>query len=95
MQNLGYQVVTTEHRDPFTRYVTHDLLECIDELAIGHNQVIGIQSTSASNHAARRNKITALINDNKPIRGWLAKCELWIISWYNDKDTPRIEKIEL
>jgi hypothetical protein len=90
-ESRGYAVVKTEYRDPFTRFVTHDLLGCIDCLALKPNEVIAIQYTSQSNHADRRKKILSLQSAGEPIAHWLTVLPLHIVSFKPDSDDPRIE----
>jgi hypothetical protein len=87
----GYVLVKTEHRDAFAKFVTHDLLECIDALALKDGEVIGLQYTNAGNHANHRNKINALIAAGKPIKHWLSVLPLHLISFTPESEEPRIE----
>jgi hypothetical protein len=56
LRELGYLVATVEHYNSFTRR-KHDLFGCIDLLAIGNGETLGIQVTSRSNMSARIKKI--------------------------------------
>ncbi len=66
-----------ERYNAFTR-TRHDLFGFIDLIVLADGELIGVQATSASNHAARRTKILA-----SPYLGpWLdcgGKVEVW--SW--------------
>lgn len=90
-EQRGYTLVKTEHRDAFAKFVTHDLLECIDALALKEGEVIALQYTNAGNHANHRNKINALIAAGKPIKYWLSALPLHLISFTPESEDPRIE----
>lgn len=58
MRGQGYTCAITEHWNAFDRK-RHDLFGFIDLLCIRKNEVVGIQTTSASNVSARVKKITS------------------------------------
>jgi len=56
LEKQGYLVEITERWNAFARK-RKDLFDFIDLLAIKENEILGIQTTSASNISARVNKI--------------------------------------
>ncbi len=58
MRKLGYVAAITEKWNQFAR-IRQDLFGFIDVLCLGNNEVIGVQTTSGSNVAARVAKIAA------------------------------------
>lgn len=56
MASEGYLVGVVEHWNPFAR-IRQDLYGCIDLLGVGAGGTLAIQTTSASNVAARVRKI--------------------------------------
>jgi len=76
-----------------------DLFKFGDIIAIGSKGAILVQSTSGTNHVARRKKILRI----PAAKAWLKSCgQIWIVSW-NKKGargklkrwTPRIEYMKL
>lgn len=57
MRSRGYLCAVTEHWNHFAK-IRQDLFGIIDILCLGDNEVVGVQSTSASNISARVKKIT-------------------------------------
>lgn len=84
LQNLrsqGYTVQVVERWNSFARKRI-DLYGCIDLVACGQGSILGVQATSWSNHAARRNKSIA----EPRLYDWLAsggRFEVW--SWKGRK----------
>jgi hypothetical protein len=56
MRDQGYRCAIVEHWNPFAR-IRQDLFGIIDVLAIKDGQTVAVQTTSASNVAARVRKI--------------------------------------
>lgn len=80
-RDRGYTCAVTERWNPFAK-IRQDLFTFIDVLALGNGQMIGIQTTSASNHAKRREKILA----TPEARDWIAAGgEVLIVSWKKPK----------
>lgn len=97
----GFTAEIVEHWLPWAKR-RRDLFDCIDVLALhaDHFGLLGVQTTSASNHAARRVKALA----NPTIELWVRtgnRFEVW--SWSKRKDksrgrllwTPRVEPLAL
>jgi len=79
----GWPANVVEQRVPRV-FITRDLFNCIDIVAIADHAILGIQATSGTNHAARRAKILA---EPRALQ-WLqagARFEVW--SW--SKRGPR------
>lgn len=57
MRQRGYTVAVVERWNPFAR-IRQDLYGFIDILCLGEGEIVGVQSTSDSNVAARITKIT-------------------------------------
>lgn len=74
---LGYDCAITEHWNSFAK-IRQDLFGFIDILAMGYGQIVGIQTTSYSNHTTRRTKILGL----EVAKHWLeAGGLISIMSW--------------
>jgi hypothetical protein len=73
----GYVVANVEHWNPFARR-RQDLWGFIDTLAFNDTELLAIQSTSASNHAARMLKVIEGMR-RMPALGNLMRIEVW--SW--------------
>lgn len=58
LREQGWSCEITEHWNPFARRRV-DLFDCIDVLAVKGNRLLGVQTTSGSNVAARVTKIMA------------------------------------
>lgn len=56
LRNRGYRVAKVEHWNPFAK-IRQDLFGVIDLIALGDNEVVGIQATSYSNVSSRVEKI--------------------------------------
>lgn len=74
---MGYRCWIVERWDSYARKRV-DLFHCIDVLAIGNGETVGIQTTTRSNMWARRKKI----QDNKYLpelldSGWRIILEGW------------------
>ena len=82
LRSAGFACQVVERWCPFSRRRI-DLFGCIDIVALhpagdGVRGVLGIQATSASNHAARRRKLQALAE----ARLWVQTGNaLWVVSW--------------
>lgn len=63
---LGYAIETVEKKVPYG-FISQDLYGWQDLQALGKGECIGIQVTTYSNHAARRNKMLLL----RSLRDWL------------------------
>jgi hypothetical protein len=87
----GYTLVATEFRGVRQRFRKHDLLGCIDCLALKEGEVIGVQFTDNTSHGKHRTKIEALVTEGKPIKYWLSALPLHLISFTPDSEDPRIE----
>ncbi len=55
-RRAGYLAAVVEHWNPHVR-IRQDLFGCIDVIAVGNGETVGIQSTTAKNAAARVKKI--------------------------------------
>lgn len=85
-RDAGFTCAVTEKWNPYAK-IRQDLLGFIDIIAITTGRTIGIQTTSGSNHAARREKIKGLPDARK----WLlANNEIHVASW--SKRKPRGQK---
>lgn len=74
MRRRGWTAEKVEQR--ITRFITRDLFNVIDIVALDGTRIVGVQVTSGSNHAARRTKILA----EPLVQRWLAcgaELELW------------------
>lgn len=73
--------------------IKRDLFGIFDLLAYmpGQIAVLGIQVTSASNHAARSKKLSL----SSELRDWLRSGHgAWVVSWKMDADSiPRVEQM--
>jgi hypothetical protein len=76
MRGLGYLCDVVERRVPFT-HTTRDLYGMIDILAIKGEDIVGIQTTSAANMAARVTKITEHANYPVVIRALRILVQGW------------------
>ncbi len=56
LRRRGYLVEKVEQRITFKGFITRDAFGCIDLLAVREGEIVGIQTTSRSNLAARRTK---------------------------------------
>jgi hypothetical protein len=77
LRRHGIPAQVVERRVPHTRNVTIDLFGCIDVIALP-GEILGIQVTTGSHHAARLKKA----REEKRLVMWLicgAKFEVW--SW--------------
>jgi len=102
LRKRGHRVGLVERYNQFSRKRT-DLFGFIDAIAIQKDEIIGIQSTSGTNHSGHRKKILEERADEA--RAWIiagGKIELW--SWSRHKVkrggkavrwTPRVEEITL
>ena len=88
-RSLGYKARVTEHWNPFAK-VRQDLFGFIDVVAVGNGNIIGVQATSWSNHAARKSKIMSI---EEPITWCQSRGLVHLISWKKVKNrwTPRLE----
>ena len=87
----GYLVSVVERYCPFGR-VRQDLYGMIDLLAVQKGQTVGIQTTTASNFAARRKKIKE--HENLPMllaAGW----KIIIHGWRKDTKGKWVLKEEI
>lgn len=86
-RSKGYIAAVTEHWNPFAK-VRQDLFDCIDLIALTPEGIVGIQTTSATNHSARRTKALG----SPKMGAWCSAGGLfWIVSW--DGPVPRIEPL--
>ena len=77
LRDEGFLVSVVEHWNPHAR-IRQDMFGCIDLVALGNGQTIGVQTTSYSNMSARRNKIAenpALEEMSKS--GWIVEVHGW------------------
>lgn len=77
LRKLGYCVQVVERWNAFAR-CRQDLFGVVDVIALGANEVLGIQVTSRSNHSTRVKKVL----EADGTKYWLkagAKLEVW--SW--------------
>lgn len=82
-RELGFDCWVVEKWNPHAK-VRQDLFNFIDIVAMDGDRIIGIQSTSYSNHATRRNKIL----ENKYAQVWYRSGgEIIVSSWR--KISPR------
>lgn len=80
-KSLGFPCAITEKWNPFAR-IRQDLFGFIDLVVLAGDNLYAIQTTSASNKAARLNKICALPNAKK----WLeAGGKIKLITWGKHK----------
>lgn len=96
----GHVVAITERWNPFAK-LRQDLFGFIDLVAMHEGTVglLGVQTTSGDNHAARKTKILGLA----AARLWLSTGNrIWIVSWRKvgakgtvKKWEPRLESIEI
>jgi hypothetical protein len=56
LRQRGYVVEKVEQRLTFRGFVTRDLFGCIDLIAVRWGEIVGVQTTSRNNLAARRRK---------------------------------------
>jgi hypothetical protein len=56
LRGRGYAVEKVEQRLTFRGFITRDLFGCIDLIAVRRGEIVGVQTTSRSNLAARRTK---------------------------------------
>ncbi len=56
LRERGYVVEKVEQRLPGKRFVTRDFLGCVDLIGVRQGEIVGIQTTTRSNLAARRSK---------------------------------------
>ena len=56
LRQRGYWAEKVEQRLTFKGFVTRDLFGCVDIIAVREGEIIGVQTTSRSNLAARRTK---------------------------------------
>lgn len=83
LEGFGFRVAITEHWNQWA-HIRQDLFGFIDLVALGTGKVIGVQTTTASHRASRREKILALDN----ARRWCqAGAYIWLITW--SKRGPR------
>ena len=85
LRSLGYLAQVVERWQPYCKPkpggppgVRIDLFGCIDLVAVGHGELLGVQACSGSSHSSRREK--ALTQPG--LRGWLdggGQFEVW--SW--------------
>lgn len=86
----GYSCYTVEHFGRHTKR-THDLLGCMDMVALRKGETLGVQITSHSNHASRRTKIYGL----KSALEWVqAGNRLVILSWGEDVEKREYHRME-
>lgn len=101
LERLGWEVGTVERYNSFIKR-KFDLFNFIDLVCMAYPHppcgLVAVQTTSGSNHAARRSKITGEPKIAESAKRWL-KCggHIWIISWTKRKKPakwqPRIEII--
>lgn len=85
-RDAGFTCAVTEKWNPYAK-IRQDLFGFIDLVALIPGRIVGIQTTSGSNHAARREKIRGLPEARK----WLETgAEIHIASWAKKK--PRGQK---
>lgn len=94
LRAAGFVVGITEHWNSFIKQ-RKDLFGWCDLVAIkeGTTGILGVQTTSGSNHAARRTKILSI----PAARLWVA-CgnRIWVMSWKKTRKwEPWIEQIEI
>lgn len=65
LRENGYEAQVVERWNQFAG-IRQDLFGCIDIVAVGNGEILGVQATSASNLSARRTKSEPLA------KGWLA-----------------------
>jgi hypothetical protein len=83
----GYVAAVTEHWNPFAK-IRQDLFDCIDVIALTPEGIVGIQTTSGSNHTARKTKALG----SPKMGAWCASGgRFWIMSWIGT--VPRIETV--
>lgn len=77
LKSQGYLVSIVEKWNPHAK-IRQDLFGFIDLLAIKHGETLAVQTTTASNFAARKTKI--LSHENLPIvsaSGWQIRLHGW------------------
>lgn len=75
LRRMGYRPAVVERWNPYAR-IRQDLYGCIDLIGIRPGEILGVQTTSGTNHAARRSKALA----EPAVREWLAaggRFEIW------------------
>jgi hypothetical protein len=73
----GWMASVVEKWVPKAR-IRQDLFDCIDIVACTPGGIVGIQTTSASNHAARRTKAQA----SEKMAAWCRSGgKFWVVSW--------------
>ena len=74
----GYLCAVVEKWNPHAR-IRQDLFGCIDVLAVGNGETIGIQSTSYTNVSARVRKVEDMPETVERLRegGWRVVIEGW------------------
>ena len=77
-RKAGYIAAVVEKWNPHAR-IRQDLFGCIDVIAVGNGETVGIQSTSDRNLAARVRKIEDLPETVARLRegGWRVVVEGW------------------
>jgi carbonic anhydrase len=86
LRKLGYSAVVTERWNPFAK-IRQDLFGIVDVLAVRRGETLAVQCTSATNVAARVNKIAA--HESTPrLReaGW----RLEVHGWRKGTPEPRV-----
>jgi hypothetical protein len=68
LRGRGYAVEKVEQRLTFKGFITRDLFGCIDLIAVRRGEIVGVQTTSRSNLAARRAKALG----SPGLEAWLA-----------------------
>lgn len=83
LRGQGYTAQVVERFNIHAK-VRVDLFGCIDVVAIGNGQIIGVQACAGASHAARKAKALAI----PALRTWV-ECggTFWVVSW--SKRGPR------
>lgn len=85
----GYTAAITERWNPYAR-IRQDLFGIIDIVALGENETIGVQCTSAANMSSRVQKIADA--ESTPLlrrAGW----KLWVIGWRKNAAGRWVERV--
>lgn len=93
LNERGHIFGSVEQTIPST-FIKRDFLGCIDMIAIIDRMIVGIQITSASNHAARMNKAKA----EPRIRKWIdagAVFEVWSWKTKKERGKPAVNTLKI
>lgn len=91
LRKAGYTAQVVERWNSFAK-VRQDLFGCIDIVALTDRGILGIQVTSAANHAARRTKVLGI----SAARDWLnsgGRIEIWSYKKVKHRWERRVEEI--